>query len=360
MFTVQIQDQPILLTDARVPEQAPAELAQCGAVVRFVGRVRNDARGAALSHLVLEHFPGVTEAEIGRIVAQARQRWPLQAVRVVHRVGHIAVGEPIVLVETASAHRRDAYEANAFVMDYLKTEAPFWKQECFADGQAHWVEAKSSDQAAQQRWMVAPAGVAAGGRRIGALILAGGQGRRMGGRNKGLLPLDGLPLVQHVVRAIQPQVGYLAISANDALAQYQALGWPVFPDAQAWQGLGPLAGLASCAPHLPPHLDALLVVPCDTPRLPADLVARLAQTLFTPDAAPAVIAETADGPHPSVLLCRPAMLLGLLARAPVAHQSDLSIRGWLTQHGYERVFFEDAQAFINVNDPATLQRLQRA
>src|SRR5690606_19314401 len=86
------------------------------------------------------------------IIEEARQRWALQKVHVVHRVGRIAVGEDIIVVDTASAHRRDAYEANVFIMDYLKTEAPFWKREHFEDGAAHWVEARASDQAAAQRW----------------------------------------------------------------------------------------------------------------------------------------------------------------------------------------------------------------
>lgn len=106
----------------------------------------HDAQRSVLSHLVLEHFPGVTEAEIQRIVELARQRWDLQSARVVHRVGAIAVGQDIVLLETASKYRLAAYEANVFIMDYLKTEASFCKQECFGDGTAQWVAAKASDQ----------------------------------------------------------------------------------------------------------------------------------------------------------------------------------------------------------------------
>lgn len=117
-----------------------------------MGRVRNDARGAPITHLVLDHFPGVAEAEIEKILASARQRWALQGALVVHRVGKIPVGEVIVVVQTTSAHRHDAYEANAFIMDYLKTQAPFWKQECFVDGSAHWVEARARDRAAARRW----------------------------------------------------------------------------------------------------------------------------------------------------------------------------------------------------------------
>src|SRR5690606_24625422 len=166
-----------------------------------------------ISHLVLEHFPGVTESEITRIIDLARERWSLQKAQVVHRVGRINVGEDIVVVETASTHRKDAYEANVFIMDYLKTQAPFWKQECFTDGAEIWVKAKSSDQRAAERWADAPAGDCTP-RRIGALILAGGEGRRMGHRNKGLQRLRGKPLVAHVVDALSSHVTYLAISAN--------------------------------------------------------------------------------------------------------------------------------------------------
>lgn len=360
MFSVRIQTCPLTLRGDEGTGHGTPEYEGCGAVVRFVGRVRNDARNAPLSHLVLEHFPGVTEAEIERIIAQARRRWNLQGARVVHRVGRIGVGEAIVLVETASAHRHDAYEANAFVMDYLKTEAPFWKQEFFADASARWVEARPSDQAAQQRW----ARRAATPRRIGALVLAGGASRRMNGRNKGLQPFHGQPLAQHVVRALQPQVDYLAISANQDLPAYQALGLPVFSDDPAWLGAGPLAGLASALPQFPPDLDAILVAPCDTPLLPAQLVPRLAEALFGAGGPPAVCAATSDGPHPSILLLRPALLLGLPRHLQNQRQSqsqaDLSLRGWLAQGGWGTVFFEDAQAFVNINDLATLQHLQLA
>lgn len=358
MFTVRIQTDPIALQEDTL---ATAQ-GRCGAVVRFVGQVRSDPRSAPISHLVLEHFPGVTEREIERIIDLARQRWNLQHVRVVHRVGRIAVGEAIVVVETASAHRRDAYEANAFVMDYLKTEAPFWKQECLTDASAHWVEAKGSDQTARQRW--ADHGSASTSpRRVGALVLAGGEGRRMGRRNKGLQPFSGQALVEHVVRALQPQVDYIALSANRDLPAYEALGLPVFPDASAWQGMGPLAGLLSALPQFPPDLDAFLIAPCDTPLLPAQLVPRLAAALFAPGGPPAAMAATADGPQPSILLLRPALLLSL---APHLHhqqqqgKADLSLRGWLAQSGYGTVHFDDARAFANVNDLQTLQQLEGA
>ena len=105
-----------------------------------------------LAHLYLEHFPEVTEQEIARIVAQANERWHITACTVIHRVGLLAADEQIVLVLVASEHRQAAFAAAEYIMDYLKTEAPFWKQERFIDGREHWVEAKASDAQAAAQW----------------------------------------------------------------------------------------------------------------------------------------------------------------------------------------------------------------
>lgn len=352
MFSVHIQSGPIALDAPTDPDRD-----DCGAEVRFIGKVRNDPQHAPVGHLMLEHFPGVTESEIERIIHQARQRWPLQKVRVVHRVGRIAVGEVIVLVETASAHRKDAYAANAFVMDYLKTEAPFWKQECFTDGTEAWVEARASDQKAASRWQNAATLQRAEGQgpRIGALILAGGEGRRMGYLNKGLQRLQGRPLVEHVADTLRPHVHYLAVSANRDLADYEAMGFPVFPDDPRFQVGGPLAGVLAALPRFPFDLDAFLVVPCDCPLLPADLVPRLASALFAPGGPPAVVAAS-DGLHPSIFMCRPAVLVSL-----IPHLQDSPkhrIRDWLEAAGCEVVSFEDARAFSNINDLQALQALE--
>jgi molybdopterin synthase catalytic subunit len=102
--------------------------------------------------MVLEHYPGMTERALGRIAAEAEARWPLTGCTVIHRVGRILPGEPIVLVLTASAHRAAALESCAFLIDWLKTKAPFWKREEFADGDARWVAAKNEDDAAAARW----------------------------------------------------------------------------------------------------------------------------------------------------------------------------------------------------------------
>jgi molybdopterin synthase catalytic subunit len=122
-----------------------------GAVVTFAGICRGDEAGQPIAALTIEHYPGMAEAEIESHVAQARERWPLSGVSVIHRFGRIQPGEDIVLVVTASAHRDAAFAAAEFLMDYLKTRAPFWKQVERADGTT-WVEAKSADDKAAQRW----------------------------------------------------------------------------------------------------------------------------------------------------------------------------------------------------------------
>ena len=120
-----------------------------GAIVTFTGTVR-DQHGA-VAELTLEHYPGMTETELHRIEAEAKSRWPLQASLIVHRVGTLKPGDNIVLVVTASAHRDAAFDAAKFLMDYLKTSAPFWKRETGPDG-ANWVDAKSQDDDAAARW----------------------------------------------------------------------------------------------------------------------------------------------------------------------------------------------------------------
>jgi molybdopterin synthase catalytic subunit len=125
--------------------------ADIGAVVAFTGLCRDE--GGRLVALELEHYPGMAEAEIDRIAEQAEKRWPLLGLTVIHRFGRISPGEEIVLVLAASAHRTAAFEAASFMMDYLKTQAPFWKREHLKDGTAGaWVEAKEADDRAMERW----------------------------------------------------------------------------------------------------------------------------------------------------------------------------------------------------------------
>src|SRR5262245_37343896 len=108
--------------------------------------------------MTLEHYPGMTESELARVEAEAAARWPLQASLIVHRVGALKPGDNIVLVVTASAHREAAFAAAEFLMDYLKTSAPFWKKELAPDGSARWVEARQSDERAAERWARRPQG----------------------------------------------------------------------------------------------------------------------------------------------------------------------------------------------------------
>jgi molybdopterin synthase catalytic subunit len=126
-----------------------------GAVVTFTGVCRGAEAGEPIAALTLEHYPGMAEGEIARHVEAANARWHLLGVTVIHRYGRIEPGENIVLVVTAASHRHDAFAAAEFLMDYLKTRAPFWKSEERAGG-AYWVEARQADDAAAERWAPAP------------------------------------------------------------------------------------------------------------------------------------------------------------------------------------------------------------
>lgn len=123
-----------------------------GAIVTFTGRVRDDDKGRPIKSMTLEHYPGMTEEELSRIEADANARWPLQASLIIHRTGELSPGDNIVLVVTASAHRQAALEAAGFLMDYLKTRAPFWKKETSPAGESSWVEARENDETAATRW----------------------------------------------------------------------------------------------------------------------------------------------------------------------------------------------------------------
>lgn len=123
-----------------------------GAVVSFVGTVRELNEGSAVSEMELEHYPGMTEKALEDIVAQARARWPLFGVLLIHRVGPLAPLDQIVLVACSSAHRGEAFAACEFIMDYLKTDAPFWKKEQTPEG-ARWVDARASDDSAKRKWL---------------------------------------------------------------------------------------------------------------------------------------------------------------------------------------------------------------
>jgi molybdopterin synthase catalytic subunit len=123
-----------------------------GAIVTFTGTVRGEAKGRPIVSMTLEHYPGMTEAELERVEADAHARWPLDATRIIHRYGELKPGDNIVLVVAASRHRQAAFEAAEYLMDYLKSRAPFWKKETTADGKGQWVDARETDEAALLRW----------------------------------------------------------------------------------------------------------------------------------------------------------------------------------------------------------------
>lgn len=149
MVRIQREDFDVSAEIARLTEGR----GDVGAVVTFTGYCRDE--GGALAALELEHYPGMAEAEIGRIAGEAIARWPVTGLTAIHRFGKIAPGGQIVLVVAASPHRQAAFDAASFLMDYLKTRAPFWKKEHLRDGTAgQWVEAKDSDDTAAQRWRV--------------------------------------------------------------------------------------------------------------------------------------------------------------------------------------------------------------
>ena len=148
-ISVRVQQQDFDLRDET--ERLRSASLDVGAVVTFSGLVRSHQDGQAIKALVLEHYPGMTEKSLLKIVEQAGLRWPLSGVTVIHRIGELKPGDQIVFVGVTSAHRLAAFEACEFMMDYLKTRAPFWKK-CLQEGSEHWVESKDSDQLASERW----------------------------------------------------------------------------------------------------------------------------------------------------------------------------------------------------------------
>jgi molybdopterin synthase catalytic subunit len=123
-----------------------------GGIGCFVGTVRNNALDQRVAAMTLEHYPAMTERAIARITEEAERRWQLLGCTVIHRVGRLVAGDNIVLVLAAASHRQAALDATAFLIDWLKTKAPFWKKEEFADGGGAWVEAREADDAAAARW----------------------------------------------------------------------------------------------------------------------------------------------------------------------------------------------------------------
>lgn len=127
-----------------------------GALVSFIGLMRDQNEDSQVSRLTLEHYPGMTEKALAAIAAEAAQRWPVEAIRILHRVGDLEPQDPIVLVAVAAAHRGDAFRCCEFLIDYLKIRAPFWKKETRAQG-SRWVIARAADLQAASRWNMATA-----------------------------------------------------------------------------------------------------------------------------------------------------------------------------------------------------------
>ena len=152
MISVQTEDFDFPLEYQQLRERS----LQSGAIVMFVGLVRDFSENTQVSSMTLEHYPGMTENVLNNIAEQARQRWPLDGIRIIHRVGELHATDQIVLVGVSSAHRIAAYEASQFIMDILKTEAPFWKKESTKTQQgeagARWVDAKVSDATQAADW----------------------------------------------------------------------------------------------------------------------------------------------------------------------------------------------------------------
>ncbi|MBV9653488.1 MAG: molybdenum cofactor biosynthesis protein MoaE [Acetobacteraceae bacterium] len=152
MATVRVQREPFDI-GAEIAALT-AGRTDIGGIGSFLGCVRADAAPGepAITRLVLEHYPAMTQRAMADIAAEAERRWSLLGCTVLHRVGPLAPGDPIVLVLAAAAHRQAALEATSFLIDWLKTRAPFWKKECLADGRERWVDARDADEAAASRW----------------------------------------------------------------------------------------------------------------------------------------------------------------------------------------------------------------
>jgi molybdopterin synthase catalytic subunit len=156
MIKVQTEDFDVGAELKALIAAAKGATSSIGGIVTFTGIVREWSGNQQLSAMTLEHYPGMTERQLADIEAEALRRWPIEASLIIHRYGRLEPGANIVLVITASAHRQAAFEANEFLVDWLKTKAPFWKLEAGPQGQA-WVEAKASDDAAADKWVVKPA-----------------------------------------------------------------------------------------------------------------------------------------------------------------------------------------------------------
>lgn len=191
---------------------------------------------------------------------------------------------------------------------------------------------------------------------IAGLILAGGEGQRVNRQNKGLLTLRDKPLVQYLINTLTPHVNYLAISANRELNIYQHFNLPIFTDSPEWQGMGPLAGIISSCQHFPETYDAIQIVPCDTPFLPATLIPKLTAELFAKPETDIAYAATENCIHPSIFLFKPHINHSL---ADHIKSGKHSLRSWIKSHNAVEVRFSNEQEFTNINHLATLNALNQ-
>jgi len=190
---------------------------------------------------------------------------------------------------------------------------------------------------------------------IGGLILAGGKASRMNGVNKGLQKLHGRYLVQHLIDKFKNTLNYLAISANSDVDKYQQLGLPVFSDLKGYQNLGPIGGIYSACINFPANLDAIVVMPCDTPFLPLNLIGDFYCTLQQ-QKQHMVFATTTENMHPSIFMFKPHINQHLKTHIACG---DLSLKSWLKRGNACAVLFDDEQKFININTLHQLQQLNQ-
>lgn len=187
------------------------------------------------------------------------------------------------------------------------------------------------------------------------LILAGGEGRRVGRQNKGLLTLQNKPLIQHVFERLKPQVDTVLISANQDIKVYEQFTPHVITDELSCQGKGPLSGILSATPWCLHKAELLQVVPCDTPFIPNHLVATLKSALLSDSSYEVAYAATANYEHPSIFLCRTSINRSL---ADHLAEGKYSLKSWIFKHNAIKVLFTDEHDFININHLGTLQAYQ--
>lgn len=186
---------------------------------------------------------------------------------------------------------------------------------------------------------------------LGCILLAGGEGKRVQGANKGLLELHGKSFVKHLLDRFSNQCQEIIISANRDLDQFKTFGYSVIPDSEEWKERGPLSGIVSCFPHFSSSIETNLVLPCDTPFLPDNLIEKLMDSLSCSPETEIVYAATKDRIHPSIFTCR-SYINGHLAQH--IREGQQSLRSWILKHNSKAVYFDGEPSFANINDFETL------